>query len=224
MKEFLRKSWEKHPILWNFLCIIVSLMLLGYLSLWFLDLWTHHGSTTKVPDVIGMSLSDGVEELRDADLEVVISDSVYTKAKRPGSIVDVIPRPESVVKAGREVYITIVAFSPEPIIIDMLLLDTSAKQAEAYLKSKGLKVEKRYVPAEYSDVVVGIKCKGRNLSVGSRVTVDDVIILEIGERRGEETVSDPLDIMIDASLDYDQATEQEDFSEEVEVSPEAEEE
>lgn len=200
-KSTFKKSWRKHPIIWNLVSIAVSLFVLAFITLCFLDVWTHHGSTTTVPDVIGMRLNMGVEMLKDADLEAVVSDSVYSKDKVPGSIVDVIPQPNSIVKAGREVYLTIVAFSPEPVIIDILLIDTSAKQAEAYLKSKGLHVEKRYVPAEYSDVVVGAKCNGRNLTVGSKVTINDTIILEIGKvPEPVEESDDPLDLLIESSF------------------------
>lgn len=204
LSESFKHSWYKHPILWNIVCIIVAFMVLGLLSLSFLDLWTHHGSTTVVPDVVGLQLNEGVEKLKEADLEYIVSDSVYVKDKAPGSIVDVIPQPNSVVKSGREVYVTIVAFSPETITIDMLLLDTSAKQAESYLRAKGLKFEKRYVPSDFPGLVVAAKCNGRNLIVGSKVTVKDLIVLEIGEARVPE-VEEPneLDLLIGSSIDMD---------------------
>lgn len=198
----LRDSWYKHPIIWNVVCIVAGLFVLGFLGLCFLDLWTHHGSTTTVPDIVGRPLSEAVSMLEDADLDYVISDSVYTKDKKPGSVVDVIPRYGSIVKAGREVYLTIVAYSAEPVIIDILLVDSSAKQAEAYLRSKGLKVQKQYVPYEFDDIVVGAKCRGRNLTVGSKVTIDDTIILQIGQiPHTEEEETDSLDLLIGASLD-----------------------
>lgn len=188
---------------------MASFVVLAFIALCFLDIWTHHGATTTVPDVIGLNLNRGIDELRQADLKVVVSDSTYTRKSPPGSIVDVIPAPNSIVKAGREVYVTIVAFSPEPIIIDMLLIDTSAKQAEAYLKSKGLNVVKKYVPSEYDDVVVGVKCNGRSLSVGSKVTANDVITLEIGEipKIEEEEELSPLDMMIESSVDFETTDE-----------------
>lgn len=213
-----KDSWYKHPILWNLVTILVSFVLLIVLALFFLDLWTHHGSTTVVPDVLGYDVPAASEMLEDADLEYVIADSVYTRDKRPGSIVDVIPQPGSIVKAGREVYLTIVAYSPEPIIIDILLIDTSAKQAEAYLRAKGLKVEKRYVPSEFADIVVAAKCNGRNLTVGSKVTAADTIILEVGKiEEPKNEIVDPLDILIGASIDESGNSVEENA--EVEVEP-----
>jgi len=204
VKAFFTKFWNNHPIISNVLLIIASLCLLVWLTLCFLDLWTHHGDTTRVPNVIGMEYSRAVKSLQDADLKVVISDSVYTRDKPAGSIVDVVPQPDAVVKAGREVYVTIVAFSPEPITIDALLTDISWKQAEAYLKAKGLKVEKTYVESQYPDVVVDIKCKGRSLALGSKVTIDDTIVLVVGrvpEPVYEEVTDDSkLEAAIEAAL------------------------
>ena len=204
--EKIKKAYYKHPILWSFVGIIVVILILVYFALCFLDVWTHHGATTKVPHVIGMELNHGTQVLREADLDVVVADSIYSREKAPGSIVDVVPQPNSIVKAGREVYLTIVAYSAQPITIDRLLIDTSVKQAEAYLRSKGLRVKKEYVPAEYADVVVGIKSGGRNLSLGSQVTVNDVITLEVGKIVAPEpiiTVDNPLDAIIDASVNVD---------------------
>lgn len=193
--------WNNHPILSNIVLIIVSLLCLAWVTLCFLDVWTHHGQVAKVPNVINMGLTEGVKTLREADLEVVVADSVYRKDLKGGTIVDIIPQPGAIVKADREVYLTIVAFSAEPVIIDMLLTDISWRQAEAYLKAKGLKVEKRYVPSQYPDLVVAVKCRGKELSLGSKVTIDDVITLEVGQAVRQAPAEDnPLDDAIDANI------------------------
>ena len=192
--------WTKHPILSNIILIIISLLCLAWITLCFLDIWTHHGQVSKVPNVINMGLTEGVKTLREADLEVVVADSVYRKDLKGGTIVDIIPQPGAIVKADREVYVTIVAFSAEPVIIDMLLTDISWRQAEAYLKAKGLKVEKRYVPSQYPDLVVAVKCRGKELSLGSKVTIDDVITLEVGQAVRPTIVEDALDDAIGANI------------------------
>lgn len=151
-----------------------------------------------------MSLKEGVTTLREAHLKVIVADSVYRKDLRGGTIVDVIPQPGAIVKSDREVYLTIVAYSAEPVILDMLLTDISWRQAEAYLKAKGLKVEKRYVPSQYPDLVVAVKCNGKELTLGSKVTIDDVITLEIGQASHPSYISESkLDDTIDANIFVD---------------------
>lgn len=179
--EFWRKLWYGHPILCNIFLILVSLVCLGWATICFLDIWTHHGQVAKVPNVINMGFKEGVETLHEASLDVIVADSVYRKDLRGGTIVDVIPQPGAIVKANREVFITIVAFSAEPVVLDMQLTDISWRQAEAYLKAKGLKVQKQYVPSQYPDVVVAVRCRGKEVTLGDKVTIDDVITLEVGQ-------------------------------------------
>lgn len=202
--SFWKRFWNNHPIISNIILIIVCLFCLGWITLCFLDVWTHHGQVAKVPNVINMSLKEGVTTLRDAHLKVIVADSVYRKDLRGGTIVDVIPQPGAIVKSDREVYLTIVAYSAEPVILDMLLTDISWRQAEAYLKAKGLKVEKRYVPSQYPDLVVAVKCNGKELTLGSKVTIDDVITLEIGQASHPSYISESkLDDTIDANIFVD---------------------
>lgn len=231
--QWYKKFWYNHPIICNGVIIVLSLLILSQLTMWFLDVWTHHGSKTVVPNVVGMDFNRAVTTLNEADLDVVVSDSVYRKDLAPGSVVEVIPRPDAIVKAGREVYITIVAFSPETVTLDANFTDMSFKQAEAILKSRGLKVEKRYVPYQFDDIVVNIKCNGRNLSLGSKVSVEDVIILEVGQipaqtptyttvadvPQPEKPKTESLDTAIDAAIASDGHHEAEETGEKKE-SPE----
>lgn len=207
--ESLRNWTYNYPIVANVVYIFVTMLVLGFVALIFLDFWTHHGETTKVPDVKGLYLSEAVDELRHADLDYVVSDSVYRRDAPAGSVIDVVPSAGTIVKSGREVYLTIVAFGAEPVIIDMLLMDVSLRQAEAYFKAKGVHTEKVYVPAEYDDIVLSATCNGRPLTVGSKITVADTVVLEVGKvmpREPSATAADTLDALIEASLTADQPT------------------
>lgn len=203
--NFFKRAWLRHPILLSICGIILSFILLGIFSIFFLDIWTHHGSTTVVPNVINKNLNEAVAELEKADLEIVISDSVYTKGKTPGSVVDIIPEPGSVVKSGREVYLTIVAFTPEKVTIDMMMAGSSVRSVEAYLKAHGLRVQRRYVPYEYNDIVVDAKCNGKSILVGSRVSIEDIIVLEVGKSFVSDKYmgEDPLEGVIGATEFFD---------------------
>ena len=205
--ESFKKTLNNHPILWNLLFIVLVLLVIGWFTPNFLDYWTHHGQTTRVPDVMGMPLEKGIEELHNANLEIVISDSTYSKDIAPGTIVDVVPQPNSVVKAGREVYVTIIAFSPEPLIIETLLVNLSARDAISYLESKGINYRTVYVPSEHDELVVGAKCNGANLTMGSKITVNDTVVLEIGKKEElqQDNTQEALDNLINI-LDIEEDT------------------
>lgn len=199
---FFKASFYKHPVLWSFFGIIVSMAVLFFITLFFLDLWTHHGDETKVPNVVGMSLEKATDELNAADLAVVISDSDYIKDKPAGTIIDIIPKPNSVVKAGREVYVTIVAYSSKPVQIDFNRLRGSFRQAEPYLKDLGIKYNVREVPGQYEDEIVGIKCRGKDIKLIDKLTVDDVLTIEVSRTALLHPVEvSPIDVMIGSAIE-----------------------
>ena len=199
-RNFFARIWYKFPVFWNLLLIIAFLLLFGLSIPYFLDLWTHHGQVSKVPNIVGKSLGEAVKQLEAANLDVVVVDSVYRQDLAPGTVTDAMPSVNSVVKKGRPVYLTIKAFSPEKVTIDMILTDISYKQAEAYLKARGLQVERRFVPSLYPDLVVSVKSNGRSLGLGSKVSVEDLIVLEVGNAP-ESTGDLNMDMAIQAALE-----------------------
>lgn len=199
-RNFFARIWYKFPVFWNLLLIIAFLLLFGLSIPYFLDLWTHHGQVSKVPNIVGKSLGEAVKQLEAANLDVVVVDSVYRQDLAPGTVTDAMPSVNSVVKKGRPVYLTIKAFSPEKVTIDMILTDISYKQAEAYLKARGLQVERRFVPSLYPDLVVSVKSNGRSLGLGSKVSVEDLIVLEVGNAP-ESTGDLNMDMAMQAALE-----------------------
>lgn len=172
---------KKWPLLSNLILAVLAIVaFVGIINL-FMNLWTHHGSTSIVPDVRNINYYDALDILDDADLDVVIADSIYDDTKKPGQVVDIWPRPGAVVKAGREVYLTIVAFSPRQVVIDMPLTDISDRQAISYLQARGItSIQIVHVLSEYPDMVVAAKCDGVPVTLGSRIPANSTIVLEVG--------------------------------------------
>jgi beta-lactam-binding protein with PASTA domain len=210
------KFWRKHIILSNVILIFLSIFVLGGLAMGFINLWTHHGATTIVPNVRNMSYDKACSVLEDADLTPVISDSVYDEKKMPGEVLDISPKAGVVVKPGREVFLTIVSFSPKQIVIDVPLTDVSSRQAISYLQARGIKTIKIiHVPSQYPDLVVSVKYNGKPLNIGSKVPVNSVITLEVGQTPQPEAqnAQDDLSAAIDAVIDAENAEAQPEASE-----------
>ena len=203
-QNFFSRLWHKRPILCTMLLMIPTSILIFWLSLCFIDLWTNHGATTVVPNVKNLSYEKALKVFQEADLEVVISDSIYDLKKQPGEVIDIFPKPGAVVKPGREVYLTIVSFSPEQVILDVPVVDQSVKAAIAYLKSKGIRTIKIVrVPSQYPDLVLSMKWDGKSLNIGSKVPVTATITLEVGQAEvpvyeSNENLDDAIDAAIDA--------------------------
>lgn len=148
--------------------------------LW-LDKWTRHGDTIIVPSVKTFSYVKASQTLEAEGLLAILSDSVYDKRTAPGTVIEQNPKAGTVVKEGREIYLTINAFSPKMVTLPSLT-DISVRQARSILEGLEIKkvVEKR-VPSDFKDLVLAVRYKGVRLSPGARVPVSATIELEVGE-------------------------------------------
>lgn len=161
--------------------MIIVAVVIGWLSMMWLDVWTRHDQTITVPSVKSMTYGSAAETLATEGLVAVLSDSVYDRTTRPGTVIDQNPKVGTIVKEGREIYLTINAFSPKMVTLPTLT-DISLRQAKSILEGLEIKnvVEKR-VPSEFKDLVLGVYYKGRRLSPGARVPVNSTVELEVGE-------------------------------------------
>lgn len=86
-------------------------IVIGWLAMMWLDVWTRHDDTIVVPTVKSLTYDDATRRLSEEGLVAVLSDSVYDKSTRPGTVIDQNPKVGTVVKEGREIYLTINALS-----------------------------------------------------------------------------------------------------------------
>ncbi|MCM1354930.1 MAG: PASTA domain-containing protein [Staphylococcus sp.] len=175
--------------------MILVAVVIGWLAMLWLDVWTRHDSTITVPSVKSTTFETASKLLSDEGLVAVLSDSVYDKSTRPGTVIEQNPKVGTVVKEGREIYLTINAFSPKMVTVPTLT-DISVRQAKSILEGLEIKkvVEKR-VPSEFKDLVLGVYYNGRRLSPGARVPVSATIQLEVGE--GVQESFDEIDSLTD---------------------------
>lgn len=200
-ENFIKKSFRKYPLLSNIALMILSVIVVVFLLLLFIDGWTHHGATSVVPDVKHLSYEQAVDVLKDSNLETVIADSIYDDTHESGMVVEVWPKPGAVVKKGREVYVTIVAFSPRTVVIDMPLTNMSARMAMDNLRSLGIKnVEIKEVASQYNGLVMGVVVNGKRVSMGARVPVNSKIVLEVGSD-GTGIDTEMSELNLDAKID-----------------------
>lgn len=172
----------------NIGCMIVAGIVLAWLALLWLDVWTDHGEETPTPTVLGMSYPAASRILEQAGFTVEILDSVYDTTRPPGSVTDQTPKEGSMVKHGREIYLTVTASSPKMVTLPRVT-DVSERLARASLNSIGItKISTVVVPGEYKDLVVGVSVDGRRVNPGSRVPVTSRVTLEVSSGPVNEIV------------------------------------
>ena len=173
------------------LAIVAGFIILGVLIVW-LKAYTQHGEEVCVQDVRGMTVNEAVPLLKAQGLKMEVIDSTYSDKVPFGTIVEQDPRPDSHAKEGRLVYVTINATTRRQVIMPDLQ-DMSYRQAEATLRSMGLKVDTAYEyrPSQFKDLVLDVKSGGQSVTPGTKMAQGTRVKLVVGKGRGSERVSVP---------------------------------
>lgn len=192
---------------------LVSMLVVVVLLCWGvkvgLDIYTHHGEEITVPDVRQKSFADAEHILTGKELGVVVSDTGYVKTLPPDCILEQSPEPGKVVKSGRVVYVVINSSHSPMLTIPDIIDNCSYREARAKLVAMGFKVgTTEYIPGE-GDWLYGLKSKGQLLHNGQKVSVNDVIVMQVGD--GMRDMND--------SIVYAEPEFYDEFGDSVEVVP-----
>ena len=195
-KDFFRKIFSFR--LWaNLFSMLFVVVLLCWGVKIGIDMYTHHGEEIKIPDVRHKLFSDAEHLLTEKGLRIAVSDTGYVKTLPPDCILEQSPGAGKTVKLGRVVYVVINSSSSPMLTVPDIIDNCSYREARAKLIAMGFKVgPTEYIPGE-KEWVYGLKSKGRNLQNGQKVSVNDVIVIQVGDG-----MRDSGDSIIYADPDY----------------------
>lgn len=205
LQSFFRKQFNPNPW-WDAVAAVVIAALLGiavYLSLLF---YTHHGNMVVVPEVVGKDYKEAKELLEDAGLRVLVTDTGYETKLAPDLILYQHIPAGRVVKFNRQVFLTINAGHPRMKPLPEVI-DGSARSAEMKLKAMGFKIGNRKLVPGDEDLVMQVEVGGRVVKEGARVSVEDPIVLVVGNGDVVETYNgnDSLDWAFQRQFEEEEA-------------------
>lgn len=185
-KLLIRNFWVK-----NIFYAFCAFVLLGIIVLNCLDLYTHHNRFIEVPDVQEMSAEEAMSELNRVGLRAEVIDSVYFRDKKPGTIVEQLPREGSKVKPNRIIFLTCNAITKRMLSFPDLQ-ETSLRQAQSTLTGMGFKVG-RVIETNslYKGLVIEFLYGGRTVNPGTKIPDGAFIDIVVGNGLGEN-VTDSL--------------------------------
>ncbi len=97
------------------LFLIGAFLLLIFIILMWLRFYTNHGQKLELPKFIGQNIEEAKAQSEDLSFEIIVNDSIFIVGKPGGIITDQNPKPLSLVKEGRKVYVTITKFGTETV-------------------------------------------------------------------------------------------------------------
>ena len=173
---------DRHPILFNSVLMVATLIALGYIALLFIDVFTSHGQQVQVPDVRNLPLEKAIDILDDAGLRWEISDSAtFYENYPPGTIIDQDPKAKSYIKKIRIIYLNVNAMHA-PIIPLPKLVDLPGRQGMATLRAMGFKhVTMDSIPSEMGGLILQVTVDGHNVAPGKPVSVNSKIKITVGD-------------------------------------------
>lgn len=190
-----KRFFDKSDFL--FLCLnigiaIVVIVLLLICLIAYLRRYTEHGTEVEVPNIRGMVVTEAEPVLAQQELRLTVIDSTYSDKVPFGTIVEQDPKPDSHVKHGRAVYVTVNASGKRQIQLPNLH-DMSYRQAETTLRSMGLVVDTiyDYEPSAFRDLVLDVKSNGESVQPGDNIAVGTKVRLVVGFGKGTEQVVVP---------------------------------
>lgn len=183
---------EKTKRSFRFNLLIVLLMCAGLYMLFFSSLGfiTKHGSEAKVPNVTGQNLKSAFDKLEDMGFDVSV-DSSYDPQQKPLTVLAQVPDPNSVVKNGRTIFLTINKSEP-PLTPMPKLTDLSYRSAVMILKSSRLVLGDTIHKPNYADgAVLDQLYRGKPVRAGDMIPQGSRISLVIGDGLGNVDMNVP---------------------------------
>ena len=169
---------------------IIVFLLIGYFTLQYLDDYTRHDETVRIPNLVGLNIEEAPEILDPLGLGVVI-DSVFIKGEEPGTIWSQYPECTDSsgieAKEGRKLRLTIIRYTKPGKTIDPKRLKFRSKRVVMeYLISLGYDPKAKFVPSP-DDYVLEIVWKGKPLTEPTSIPVGEQIVVEIGKGVAQRT-------------------------------------
>lgn len=187
--DFFRRVINKisaHFLLRNIVLAVCGIIVFVYLVSVALNLFTRHGQRYSVPELLGKTVEEVAPLIEDADLELVVIDSLFVPGVAPGTIIDQSPEPTSSVKSGRKVFLVINSISPRSEVIPYVT-GYSLRQAKNILEGKGFEIKRLvYKPDMANNNVIGESYNGKEIVRGStlKATLGEGITLIVGRSGG----------------------------------------
>lgn len=185
------RPWFKILIHLTIVVVLGIIITLSFFNI-YLPGKTNHGETITVPNVVGIHYDDLHEYLVKRKLRFEITeDSSYSADYRPLEVLRQFPKPDSKVKEGRKIYLTLNTNTPPKIRMPNLV-DTSIKNAQIVLKSFDLRFgEVEYIPDEIFGTVLKQKIDGIEVEANEMVPKGSVVDIVSGNGFGVVTLLSP---------------------------------
>ena len=170
---------EKHPLIKHLLYMLAVSVVIVFLCFMFIKLVARQGKEYELPDFHGVALSE-LEKDNPLSLKYVVIDSVFDAEMEGGIVIQQDPKPGTMVKTRRKVYVTVTTFAPADVVLPELS-NMTVRSAVSELEAAGLRCGRlHFVDNPYRNVILECSRKGKMVYAGEKMNQNDVVDLTVG--------------------------------------------
>ncbi|MBC7383206.1 MAG: PASTA domain-containing protein [Bacteroidia bacterium] len=178
-------------VLVNFLLIAIVLYLMVWLAASLLSGYTRHGQSLTLPNLKGLKIDDAESILRQKHLRYIITDTVFFENMPKLAVVEQNPIPNSKVKEGRIIYLSINSDAIATVKMPNLI-NSSLRYAETVLAGMGLVVGTvTPKPDIAQNAVLDQLWRGQSIQPNTKIPRGASIDLVVGDGSGGSLVPMP---------------------------------
>lgn len=172
----------------NILAMVALVVTVGFVTKLAMNIYTHHGETVTIPNVMNKPMVEARKMLESAGLVVDASDTGFVKKLPADCVLEQNPIAGKQVKPGRVVFLRVNASKSPSLVLPDIIDNCSMREAMARLKSLGFKVGKpKFVKGE-KEWIYGVTVDGMHAFAGDRISAEKEIILLVGDGIGSVIV------------------------------------
>ncbi len=175
----------------NLFLVALSIYIFVWLAAQVLSVYTRHGQSLTLPNLKGLKMEEVEQILQEKKLRYVITDTVFVDKLPKLAVAEQNPAPNSKVKEGRIIYLSINSDASATILMPNLI-NSSLRYAESVLTGMGLKVGTiTYKPDIAQNAILDQLCNGQSLQPNVKLPKGSIIDLLVGDGSGGALVSIP---------------------------------
>lgn len=182
--------FRKHPLLKHLLLMLVVSIVILVVVFLFIKLFARQGKEYELADFRGELLEE-VSQNNPLKLNFVVIDSIYDADSKGGLVLQQDPKPGTMVKTKRTVYITVTAHAPSDVVLPELS-NMTVRSAVSALDAAGLRCGTlKFVDSPYRNVILEATYKGRLVSAGEKMEQGSTVDLTVGLGEGNPSTIVP---------------------------------
>lgn len=171
--------FKQHPLIKHLLYMLVISVIIVFLAFMLIKAIARQGKEYELPDYLDKPLAE-LKEDNPLHFTYVVIDSVYDAEKGGGIVIQQDPKPGTMVKTHRKIYVTVTTYAPADVVLPELS-NMTVRSAVSALEAAGLRCGKlKFVDSPYRNMILEATCKGKMVYAGEKMDQGASIDLTVG--------------------------------------------